>query len=222
MIKIDNGSLSDFIQAANTGALMEAEIISLTGLGKLRVTCNWLYSSLNCDPNDNSPAIWQFNKIDNDTISLSPKNSCINQPIFASIRPDIEYYVEVQAPYSADWITAVGSDERIVLSIYDLSIGVFGQGSSYIRLNDTPDTYDTSGGQSHTGYRVRCLSEPISKSCQWFIGVQNSLQSEIQFSGMDNSRKALERQLLNCKINLDNEVMERVETQLNTVSRMVT
>jgi|GEM_PF-3122438 len=178
MINIPSGSILALMQASTNGPFMQAEIISLTGHGKLRVTCNWLYSSLNCDPNDNSTFLWQFNKIDDQHISLSPITSCIGKTIYASVRDDIGYLLQVQAPYSADWITAVGRDEIIGFTMHDLSIGQFnGFNGAMIALSDTPDQHD-----NHTGYRLRSNGNVYNKNAQWFIAIKTAMQPHIQYT----------------------------------------
>jgi len=213
MITINNGNLAELLSAANQGPFLQAEIISLTGKGKLRVTCNWLYSSLNCDPNDLSSFVWQFNKIDDQHISLSPVNSCIGKTIYASVRDDINYYLQVQAPYSADWITAVARDEIINLVMHDLSIAQFnGFNGLYLTLNDNADSHG-----NHTGYRVRSIGTTFTESAQWFIGVVGSLQPHIQFSGYSNSMESLQQQLVKRRISIEENVLQKIKQQLDTL-----
>lgn len=213
MITINNGNLGELLSAANQGPFLQAEIISLTGKGKLRVTCNWLYSSLNCDPNDLSSFVWQFNKIDDQHISLSPVNSCIGKTIYASVRDDINYYLQVQAPYSADWITAVARDEIINLVMHDLSIAQFnGFNGLYLTLNDNADSHG-----NHTGYRVRSIGTTFTESAQWFIGVVGSLQPHIQFSGYSNSMESLQQQLVKRRISIEENVLQKIKQQLDTL-----
>lgn len=213
MITINNGNLGELLSAANQGPFLQAEIISLTGKGKLRVTCNWLYSSLNCDPNDLSSFVWQFNKIDDQHISLSPVNSCIGKTIYASVRDDINYYLQVQAPYSADWITAVARDEIINLVMHDLSIAQFnGFNGLYLTLNDNADSHG-----DHTGYRVRSIGTTFTESAQWFIGVVGSLQPHIQFSGYSNSMESLQQQLVKRRISIEENVLQKIKQQLDTL-----
>lgn len=213
MITINNGSLGELLRVANQGPFLQAEIISLTGKGKLRVTCNWLYSSLNCDPNDLSSFVWQFNKVDDQHISLSPVNSCIGKTIYASVRDDINYYLQVQAPYSADWITAVGRDEIINLVMHDLSIAQFnGFNGLYLTPNDNADSHG-----NHTGYRVRSIGTTFTESAQWFIGIVGSLQPHIQFSGYSNSIESLQQQLVKSRISLEKNVLQKIKQQLSTL-----
>ena len=213
MKTIANGSLGDLFNAASTGPFMQAEIVSLTGNGKLRVTCNWLYSSLNCDPKDDSTFLWEFSKIDNQHISLSPVNSCIRKKIYASVRDDIDWYVQVQAPYSADWIIAVGGDEIIRLQFHDLSIAQFnGFNGSYIALNQNADNH---GG--HRGYRVRSVGTTFNESAKWFIGIKSCLQSNLNFNGINNNIESLKQQLSRCGNHLNSEVLDKIDKQLQTL-----
>lgn len=210
MITITNENLGSLLQSANVGPFMQAEIVSLTGKGKLRTTCNWLYSSLNCDPNDNSTFLWQFSKIDDQHISLSPVNSCISKTIYASVRDDINYYLQVQAPYSADWITAVARDEIIGFQLRSTAIAqLTGFNGKFIRLNDTIDNH---GG--HSGYRVRSIGDSFDQNAQWFIGIKSSLQPHIQFSGINNSYESIVQQLQEEEIQIDEDVLKNIATQL--------
>lgn len=213
IITINDGSLKALLHAAAPGPFMHAEILSLTGRGKLRVTCNWLYSSLNCDPNDNSTFEWQFNKIDDQHVSLSPVSSCITRTIYASVRDDIDYYVQVQAPYSADWITAVGRDEIIGFKMHDLLIAQFnGFNGLYLALNDNADSHG-----AHSGYRVRSVGTVFDQKAQWFIGIKNSLQEHIRFSGHNNSMDSLQKQLINCRINVNDYALRKIADQLKAL-----
>ena len=204
-ISILNGSVNDLLKAADVGSFMQAEIVSLSGLGKLRVTCNWLYSSLNCDPDDTSTFLWQFNKVDNQHISLSPVTSCIGPRIFASVRDDINNQVQVQAPYSADWIKAVGRDEIFGFTLHDLSIAQLnGFNQAYIAVNNFKDSHG-----SHSGYRVTSNGKDFDRYSQWFIDGTKSIQPAIQFKG-PGSLETLQRQLDNCSIRLERDVLEQL------------
>ncbi|MBD2752516.1 hypothetical protein [Spirosoma validum] len=154
--------------------------------------------------------MWQFSKIDDQHISLSPVVSCIGQPIYASVRDDINYYLQVQAPYSADWIKAVGCDEILTFTLHDLSIGQFnGFNGGYLSLNDNADNH---GG--HLGYRVRSIGSTFNQNAQWFIGIRSSLQADIQFSGYSSSLETLQQQLYNCKIDLESSVLSKLAMQI--------
>lgn len=156
--------------------LMQAEIFSITGLGKLRVTYNWLYSALNCDPNDNSSFIWNIYQTANNTIAMSPQLGYAGKTLYASVRDDWDYYVQVQAPHSADWITAAQRDEFIGLQMLDLGlVKLSGFNNELIGLLDQPDSGNirTNGRNtgSHSGYRVRSIYGGSSKQTLWFLKI---------------------------------------------------
>ena len=212
MIIINNGRLKELLLAAKTGPFMQAEIVSLTGKGKLRVTCNWLYSSLNCDPNDSSVFLWQFNKIDDQHISLSPINSCINKAIYVSVRDDIGYILQVQAPYSADWITAVGRDEIIGFKLQGTFIAQFtGFNGKFVALNDNAESHD-----NHSGFRVRSVGDTFNQNAQWFVAIRKSLQPHIQFIGAQFDFESIQSELKNLDIALDHNLVEQVVSQLKS------
>ncbi len=144
----DNPQL--LFQRSATGPFMQANLVPASGQGKVRVTYNWLYSSLNCDPNDTSTFLWTFIKLNDTQVALSPTLPYEGMTLYASVRPDIGFGVQVQAPWSADWITAVGGDETITMNMRDLSLATFqGLNGQYIIVNPTPDQHD-----DHTGYRL--------------------------------------------------------------------
>jgi hypothetical protein len=144
---------------------MQAELVSLSSKGKLRITYNWLYSALNCDPNDNSTFLWNINSLGGNIVSLSPQAGWQGMTLYASVRDDNNWIVEVQAPNSADWITQVGGDETIGIQTHDLGIlGFTGFNGQYIAVNDSLTSHD-----DHTGYLLQSnSSDPTSKDTLWF------------------------------------------------------
>jgi hypothetical protein len=155
---------------------MQAEIFSVTGLGKLRVTYNWLYSALNCDPNDNSSFIWNVYQTANNTVALSPQSAYNGMTLYASVRDDWDWYVQVQAPHSADWITAAQRDEFIGLQMLDLGLArLTGFNNQLIGVLDQPDSGNirTNGKDTgtHTGYRLRSIYGSVVKESMWFMKI---------------------------------------------------
>lgn len=163
------------LSAAQNGPVFDAEVISLTDKGKLRVTYNWLYSALNCDPNDNSDFEWTFTKRDDDHVALSPKNPYRGMTLYASMRDDNANYVQVQAPYSADWIQAVGRDEILGFHSYGLMIASI----SGFNGQDLAVDGDISNHGNHSGYRVRSIGSADAKARTWFLAIRRSLQTRL-------------------------------------------
>ncbi len=161
--------LNHLMASSPTGPILEAEIVSLAGKGKLRVTYNWLYSALNCDPNDNSPFIWVFTKRDDHRVCISPKVPYEGKTLYASVRDDWNWNVQVQAPRSADWIKAIGRDEILSFKIHDLSIASLqGFNDKFLSVNHDIDVHDW-----HKGYRVRSAADGFNQNEKWFIGIQS-------------------------------------------------
>lgn len=164
-----------FAAAAN-GPVAEGDLISIRRNARLRVTYNWLYSALNVDPNDGSSFPWILNKLDATHVSLSPKNSWAGKTLYASVRPDIGYRVQVQAPWSADWITAVGADEIIAMSSPGLQMLRFqGLNGQLINVEESMTQH-----QSHSGFLVNSNGSPYLDACTWFFAVTGVLQSGLQ------------------------------------------
>lgn len=165
-------SFSKVVGAAQTGPLLEAEMVSLTNKGKLRITYNWLYSALNCDPGDRSTFVWVFIKLAADQIAISPRDGYRGMSLYASVRDDRGWYVGVQAAHSADWIRAIGRDET--LGIADgslLTISLRGFNGQYIAVDS-----DISSHQGHAGYRLRSVGTPDVKARMWFLGITRTVQ----------------------------------------------
>ncbi|RYZ22237.1 MAG: hypothetical protein EOO16_09960 [Chitinophagaceae bacterium] len=178
-MSVDNQSdLGRFLQQAGKGPALRAQLVPLSGQGLLRVTCNWLYSAVNCVPEDRSDFWWDFEKIGDGVYSIAPAASCISRKTYMSVRDDDNWYVQLQAPRSADWITAVGRDEFIGLSVFDMNFAkLTGFNGKLLRVENGRDNH---GG--HSGYRVRSIGEGDEDASTWFIATALSLQPGLQLA----------------------------------------
>ena len=164
-----------FAAAAN-GPVAEGDLISIRRNARLRVTYNWLYSALNVDPNDGSSFPWIVTKLDATHVSLSPKNGWQGKRLYASVRPDLGYRVQTQAPFSADWITAVGADEIIAMSSPGLQMLRFqGLNGQLINVEESMTQH-----QSHARYLVNSNGSQLPDAYTWFFAVTAVLQSGLQ------------------------------------------
>ena len=165
-------SFADALRLAAVGDVAAAVLVPLSGQGKLRVTYNWLYSALNCDPLDVSDFVWLLSKVDEHHISLSPRDGYAGKHLYSSVRDDWDWYVQVQAPYSADWITAVGRNEILLVEGDDLlTISLRGWNSEYLTVNTAISAHD-----DHSGYRLRSVSGGDHKARTFFLGITELLQ----------------------------------------------
>ncbi len=173
----DDGSLACLYQCAQPGPFLRAQLNSDAGRGILRVTYNWLYSALNCDPADGSPFLWDLIKLPNGQLALSPSQPYSGMKLYASVRPDWDYYVQVQAPRSADWIRAIGADEQLNAQAIGIIGAVFkGLNGVYIAVNQNPDNH---GG--HVGYRLRSIQGQLVDDCAFTISNATVLQPGMDF-----------------------------------------
>jgi hypothetical protein len=166
-------SFASILRDAAAGDVLTTELISLTNKGKLRIHYNWLYSALNCDPGDTSTFAWVIAKIDDTQVSLSPRDGYRGMTLYASVRDDWSWYVQVQAPHSADWITAVGRDEKMVMAEPSglLTMTLTGFNGQLIAVDDS-----VSSHQGLSGYRLRSIGSSDAHAYTWFLGVQQVLQ----------------------------------------------
>ena len=171
-------ALTSALAAATPGAVLIAELYPVVGVGKLRVTYNWLYSALNCDPNDNSSFLWVVNKASNGVVTLSPLQEYRGMTLFASVRPDWYDYVQVQAPHSADWITRVGGDEQLTMTdLGFMTINLRGVNGQYLAVNSGPTGHEDSDGNYHTGYKLQSNASAPGTSTNIFLAVTRNLQA---------------------------------------------
>ena len=169
-------ALQAAVAAAATGPLLQAELIPLSNQGKLRINYNWLYSSLNCNPNDQSTFNWTLNKLDATHVSLSPTAGYAGMTLYASVRDDINWFLQVQAPYSADWITAVGRDETIAMdAMGELIVAFKGFNGQFIAVNGQASDHD-----GYSGYRLQSIGASDPKTYMWFMAVSQILQPRLQ------------------------------------------
>jgi hypothetical protein len=161
------------LQAASPGAVLSGQLVPLNNIGPLRVSYNWLYSALNCDPNDQSAFGWVINKVGAGSgISLSPQQPFSGMTLFASVRPDYNYTVQVQAPFSADWITAVGGDEIMTLTQQGfLTISLQGLNGNYVCADTSQTAHD-----DHSGYLFHSSAGSIGPSVSFFVVVNQVFQ----------------------------------------------
>jgi hypothetical protein len=206
-------TFADVLESAAVGDVLQAELVPLTNQGKLRVTYNWQYSALNCDPNDGSTFEWTLNKVNATTVTLSPSAQYAGMTLFASVRDDWSWFVQTQAPYSADWITQAQGDEMIGLQAFSTLIVSFtGFNGQYIAVNSQL----TDDGQ-HAGYRLQSSNPSTSQPRMFFLGPTQLLQSGIELplaSTLDEGAVAAEIQLATGQT--ETALATRVAQQLET------
>jgi len=166
------------LQAAQPGAVLTCQLIPQNNVGALRVTYNWLYSALNCDPNDTSPFYWVMSKIGSGSnVSLSPQQGYEGWTLYASVRPDLDYTVQVQAPFSADWIKAVAGDETLIpTDLGFLTIAFQGVNGKYLSVDGTETPHD-----GHSGYLVHSSADAPGPSTNFFAAV-NQLHQNVDIA----------------------------------------
>lgn len=168
-------ALTGVLAAAAVGPVLEAVLVPLSGQGKLRVTYNWLYSALNCDPADSSDFVWVLSKISPTQVSLSPRDPFEGRHLYASVRDDLGYYVQVQAPGSAHWITQVGRDEVLSAQGDDLlTVSFLGFNNQYLSVET-----ELSRHGGHDGYRVRSVGSGGYAARTFFVGLLRSVQDVV-------------------------------------------
>lgn len=167
--------LIDAFEAASPGAVLTGNLVPLNNIGSLRVTYNWLYSALDCDPTDSSAFAWVISKVGTSSqVSLSPQAPYSGMTLYASVRPDYEFTVQVQAPFSADWITAVGGDETMTLTQQGfLTIALQGLNGSYLCADGAQTSHD-----DHSGFLFHSNAGAIGPASSFFV-VVNQVHQDV-------------------------------------------
>lgn len=162
------------LQAAEPGPVLTGQLVPLCNVGPLRINYNWLYSALNANPGLTAPFAWVLAKRGTGaTISLSPQLGYSGMTLYASVRPDDNGTVQVQAPFSADWITAVGADEVLTLGQTGLmTITLQGLNGRYVAVDATPTSHD---GQS--GYLLHSAATAVGPASSFFVLVSQVHQN---------------------------------------------
>jgi hypothetical protein len=176
-------ALSSALAAAAPGAVLTAELYPVVGVGKIRVTYNWLYSALNCDPTDDSAFVWVINKTPDGTVTLSPQETYSGaawMTLYASVRPDWDSYVQVQAPNSADWITGVGGDEQLTMTdLGFMTINLRGVNGQYLAVNSSISLEYIAHGSLHAGFKLQSNASAPGTSTNIFLAVTQNLQDGV-------------------------------------------
>jgi hypothetical protein len=175
-------SMRDSFARAAPGPLLTTTLVPLTNQGSLRITYGWIYSALNCDPNDGSTFTWVISKLDDTHIALSPREGLRGMTLYASVRDDCDWFVGVQVPrwsswlFSTGWITWVQRDETIQMQPRGLNIVEFrGLNGQSIAVNAQITSY-----RGHSGYLVQSIGSSNPQAALWFMGVRKALQPGLQ------------------------------------------
>lgn len=165
-------AIEQLLAGAQTGPVFDTTIIAVNGSGPLRVTYNWLYSALNCDAGDQSPFLWTVTNLGDGKVSLSPRDPFDGMQLYASVRDDYNWTLQVQAPFSADWIRAVGRDEELTIQGQDLLVASFlGFNGQYVAVDAS-----ATGHDGYSACLVHSVGAPVASARMWFLGIRAVLQ----------------------------------------------
>lgn len=210
------------------GPFMRAEIISLTGKGKLRVAYNGLVGSLFCDENNNDSFVWEFSHLGNQNISLSPVSKPAGIPqIYATVTTH-NLQVKTKGDRQMEWITSVGQQETIRLQLHDLAIAQLNSVSGgFIGLDQTKratGVYPWDFDPRNKTIGLNSWGSAFTRESQWFIGIKSFVENQMVYrsSGgkmpvINNSMAALQMQLNRNGINLEQDVLNKLSAQIATL-----
>lgn len=130
---------------------------------------------LNCDPADDSDFVWTLSKQADQSVTLSPRDPYAGRTLYSSVRDDWDWCVQVQAPNSADWITAVGRNEIMNVqwgALLTLSLQAWN--SQYVTVDAELSVHD-----AHSGYRLRAADDQRQDARTFFLGITKVHQPEL-------------------------------------------
>lgn len=171
--------LAQCMQAAAPGAVLSGQLIPLNNIGPLRVTYDWLFSALNCDPGDTSVFNWVISKTGSGaTVSLSPQQPYCGLTLYAGVKlyqynqpfsglVEKVYWVGVQTPFLNDWLTTVGADEEMTLTdLGFMVIALQGVNGSYLCADGSQTQYG-----DHSGYLFQSSAGSPGPASKFFLAV---------------------------------------------------
>jgi hypothetical protein len=171
-------SVAAAIAAADAGPALTAELFPLSGVGKVRVTYNWLYSALNVDPNDSSPFAWVFQKMPDGSVALSPQAGYEGLTLYAFTYPDdnMRFVAQVGVP-GVDggppfWNTSPSGMTLTELGLMTVELLDSNVSGNYIGVDGS---ITSQGG--HAGYVIPANVETPDPSSKFFVAVQQNLQA---------------------------------------------
>jgi hypothetical protein len=156
--------------------LMQTEIFSVAGLGKLRVTDGWKDAALYCNPDDPSPFLWNVYASAH-WIRLSPPAAPYYGTNYASIRSDNDFYIQMRTPGVLNYDGLLISDPQSVEPLFFKQLQFFTaqliSRGNYLGVNDQLESGPYKIGNmlvgTCQGYRVRCVKSDPDKFCFWYF-----------------------------------------------------
>lgn len=169
------GNIYELFASAKPGLFLRGELLSLAGRGKLRVTYNWVNSSLNCDPNDDSTFLWNFIKTPSGQLLLSPSEPYNGYRLYANVNGESELGLHLQDDKS-NWNTTVTRNGAFdVLGTGLFSIALRAYNDKYVELRYIP----ISDGQ-HTGFRLHAIGSNLSERAVFTVTNLTLIEPELQ------------------------------------------
>jgi hypothetical protein len=173
----EDGNVARLFEAAQNGDFLKARILAVNGKGPLLIHYNWLYSALACAPGGPSDFYWVFSKTEAGRLTLSPSAPPLGRRLYVSVRDDSDWFLQVQAPHSADWITSAGRDELLgIEGTGILSFVLSGFNSKYVATNQAETKHDNI-----SGYRLQAVNSVAVGDCEFQIANPTILQPGLTF-----------------------------------------
>ena len=182
---------------------MQAELVSLSSKGKLRIICEDVTGVVFCDPNDHSTSLLNIDSQGGNNLSLGT-NNCIAQVA----DPDDLSLVGQQLNWGTGHITQLGAADLFEMQTHDLGILSFtGYNGAYLVVEGRPSLYLGFIGRDFNVYAITCNSNLISKDTLWF--------PKIPGSGFEARTVDLPNILRTFNITLNEEEYHRLLTQIS-------
>jgi len=180
----DAGNIETLFAGTPAGMVICSATItsSVPGRGVLRFKLDWGIQNLACDPNDTSDFTWFLAKTaDGAGIAIGTNYSPeVQGPIYASCRPDNQYYLSMQSP-GFQWITEIDADEIYTLETADdfLSVAFKGLNGNYVAVCDAETTMGPY--TQRTAYEIQANTPVINQQATWIFSNIVPAQSETQW-----------------------------------------
>lgn len=182
---------------------MQAELVSLSSKGKLRIICEDVTGIVYCDPTDDSTSLLNIDSQGGNNLSLGT-NNCIAEVA----DPDDLRLVGQQLNWDTGHITQLGAGDLFEMQAHDLGILSFtGYNGAYLVVEGSPSLYLGFIGRDVSVYPITCSSNLVSKDTLWF--------PKISGSGVEAVTVDLPNILKTFNITLNAEEYNRLLTQIS-------
>ncbi len=191
------------------GTSFKAQLFSLKG-GNIRINFKAKHPVWYIDPKNTTDFFFNFTKIDEDHVSISPVYSGYHKDLYSSVRNDYKWQLSVKNPSNSKWITKVDKKERIRIRIGDLMMTrLYGFNKSIIKYKGI-----VAANEGAHVTRVPNISLLPKEETTWFL----SMAKAAGRIGISTENKTTESEL---KLVLEKQDLKLTTKEFDTLLQII-